>query len=256
MFQSQVTVVSFESPPKKEIPNYRFIELKMSAESNAAWTAMTSSLLASADKQEIFIKRMPDMVKNVVQLNAETYANPSVERLKREEKFDLVVIGWFFNDIHVGLAAHFNCPAVVVSSTPSFKPLRDYVGNSAAPAFTPAQMLTFDKQMTFIQRASNFLFAIVETLVLKWATSYHLEPAYTKLFPSNKYPSFDEAKKSVALVMVTQHFSQGSPMLSFPSMIEVSGMHIPRVSKELPSVSILIFMLPNFNNNHSVFHRT
>lgn len=233
----------------------------MSAESNATWTQVTNNHLAGAEEKEYFFEKLPSLIRNVVTLNAEMYTSPAVQRLKRDEKFDLVVFGWFFNDFHVGLAAHFKCPAVIVSSTPAFKPLRDFAGVPAGIAHTPVPFLPHNEPMSFLHRTLNALFVTGETLVWKLLTMYFMEPTYRQFYPSDEYPSFDEARKSVALVMVTQHFSQEAPMLSFPSLIEVSGMHIPRVSKELPVVSCLILTkVPNNNPNrvllYSSAHKT
>lgn len=238
----QVTVVSYFPAPKETVPNYKYIQLEKSAESNALWIEMTSNLLDSAEKDEIFFKRFPRMIHTIGKLNTESYLSPQVERLKREEKFDLVIFGWFFNDYQIGLAAHFNCPAVISSSTPPFKLLRDYVANPSGASYSPVPMAPFHGPMSFLQRTANFIFVALETTFTELVIYFHMEPTYAQAFPPSAYPSFAEAKKSVALVLTTSHFTQSAPVASFPSMVEISGMHIPQKPKELPKVK-------EFNDN-------
>lgn len=203
----------------------------------------------SAAKDESFFKRMPQILETVSKLNNESWNTPQVMRLKREEKFDLVIFGWFMNDYQIGLAAHFNCPAVIVSPTPPFKLLRDYVGNPAGASYLPIPMLGYKGEMTFVQRSINYLCFVAELVILEAATYFHLEPMYVQAFPPPAYPSFAEAKKNVALVLSTSHFSQSAPIASFPSFIEVSGMHIPKKPKELPKVKMLHCVMQSFRLN-------
>lgn len=198
---------------------------------------MTGGLLDSADKEEVFFKRMPVLLKSIAAISAETYHSQQVERLKRDESFDLVAYGWFFNDYHIGIAAHFKCPAVIISSAPQLKMLRDFVGNPAGLAYVPSLFTPFGDRMTFKERIVNYLVGTAEAIATELANYLILEPTYDKEFPAAaSYPTFAEAKKNVSLVLVTSHFSQSAPIPTFPGLIEVSGMHIPRSAKPLPKV--------------------
>lgn len=233
----QVTVVAVFPAPKQPIPNYRYIHVDNNTEFNSQWSGMTSGLLDNAANNEIFMIRYPKMVYTAGKLNTASYADAQVQKLKREEKFDLVIYGWFFNDYHVGLAAHFKCPAVVISSTPPFKLLGDHVGNPSGAAYTSVALVPFHTPITFFQRVFNFAIMTVETLASVLITNFHTEPLYAKHYPPSEYPSFAEAKKNVALVLATSHFSQSGPIASFPSMVEISGIHIPQKPNELPEVN-------------------
>lgn len=209
---------------------------------------MTGGLLDSADKEEVFFMRLPTLLQSIAAISAETYHSPQVQRLKRTESFDLVAYGWFFNDYHIGIAAHFKCPAVIISSAPQIKLLRDYVGNPSAVANVPSLFTSYREPMTFKDRLMNYVISAAEGLASEWATRFVLQPVYDREFPASAaYPTFAEAKKNVSLVFVTSHFSQNAPFPSFPGLIEVSGMHIPRAPKPLPKVEFLLFLLLTLN---------
>jgi glucuronosyltransferase len=53
-------------------------------------------------------------------------------------------------------------------------------------------------------------------------------------FPSDKYPSFSEAKRNVALVLSNHHFSEGAIRPHLPNMVEVGGLTIKEKPDPLP----------------------
>lgn len=224
-------------PPKENITNYRYIHLEMGAENKIIWNKFTESLLDSAANEENFMLRLPKMMATLSKVNIETYTHPHVERLRREESFDLVVFGWFLNDYQIGIAADFKCPFVVVASSPAFGALRSYVGNPSDSTFTPSMLVPYHGiRMSFWQRAFNVLVTVIESVITEFVTAFYMEPIYTREFPADRFPSFAETRKNASLVILTSHFSQGVVTANFPSLIEASGMHIPQKPKELPKV--------------------
>lgn len=232
----QVTVVSYYPVPKEKIPNYRAFHMEMDPRRRAAFEKMTSTLLDSAESDEVFFLRLPQMLKNFGAIATDTFTHPAVEKLKREETFDLVVFGWFFNDYQLGIAAHFKCPSVIISTTPSMELLRNYVGNPSAVAYVTSQMIPITGQMSYKQRVFNFIATAVETILFNSIDYFLFSNVYAAYFPPDKYPTYFEAKKNVSLVLVTAHFSQGHPTPSLPAMIEVSGLHIKKNPNPLPKV--------------------
>lgn len=233
-----VTVVAVFPPPVHNTTNYRYIHIEMGAANEAAWEAIKNGLLDPATKQDSFVYRWPKVLVATASLNAETYANPLVQRLRREESFDLVVMGWFLNDYQVGIAAGFRCPAVVVTSTPSMGFVRSFVGNPNGSPYTQMPMLPFNGiRMSFVQRAANALALAAEAVITEAVVRFYMQPFYERHFPAGEYPSFADARRNVSLVMVTSHFSQGVITANFPALVEVSGMHIPKEQSALPKVS-------------------
>lgn len=148
--------------------------------------------------------------------------------LQSGQKFDLVVFGWFMNDYMLGVAGHFRCPSVIISTIPALKSLRDYVGNptgvSSVP-FYPRQ--NPEQRMSFFGRVINFIVYALEFLVSNLIYWFLYEPQYEKHFPvSQNYPSFEEVQRNVSLILVNNHFSHGGVRPLLPNVVEVGGIQI------------------------------
>lgn len=230
-------MVSLFPPPEKPIANYTAIQLDMSPETKVEWESFNENLLGIAEKKQMFFLRVPKLAKVIIQMNRETYTHPLVEKLRRESTFDLVVFGWFFNDFQVGLSAHFKCPAVLVVSMGAVKPVADLVGNPLGVAYTPMVGSSMVSPMNFVNRVMNFVGATAITTIFNAMTYFVYEPEYRSSFPAELYPSFEEAKRNVSLVLVSSHFSQTSPIALFPSLIEVGGMQAKKHPDPLPEVN-------------------
>lgn len=234
-------MVSFYPPPAKPIANYTSVQIEMGPEIKARWDVLSSSMLEGAEEEKAFFLNMPEMLQTMATINRESYIHPLVQKLRRESSFDLVVFGWFFNDYQIGLANDFKCPSVIVASMNAVKPLLDLVGNPNGVAFTPMPMATFTSPMNFKYRFFNFVLTMFSSAITEAITYFHFEPEFRRNFPPEQsYPSFDEAKKNVALVLVSSHFSQNGPTVNFPSLVEVSGMHIKKNADPLPEVSFAL----------------
>lgn len=229
-------MVSLFPPPAHPIANYTSIQLNMSADTQLEMDVIFSTLLDVAQKKENFFMRMPKIIRVVRKMNRESYTHPLVQQLRREQSFDLVVFGWFFNDFQVGLSEHFKCPAVMVVSMGAVKSILDFVGNPTGVAHTPIAGIAMESPMNFQSRILNFLGTIAITAISKGMDYFIYSPEYSFNFPSDKYPSYDAAKLNIALVLVSSHFSQNGPIASFPSLIEVGGMQAKKHADPLPEV--------------------
>lgn len=167
----------------------------------------------------------------------EDFLNDSAFKSLYNETFDLLILGYMFNDYQLGVAAHFHCPIVIVSTIKSSVVFRQFIGNSDGIAHTSSPFLNFKGKMTFGKRVINFITVLLEH-VLTWMVNYFVhEPIYERNFPSDRYPSLENVKKNISLVLVNYHFSQGSVEAYLPGMVEVGGMHIGRDTTELSVVS-------------------
>lgn len=152
------------------------------------------------------------------------------------ETFDLVIMGWFFNDFQIGVAQHFKAPLILSASMKPNYLLRSFVGTPQAVSYVPASMLPLNGPMNFGERVLNFGAVIGEHVLAAVLERYLSRPNYEKYFPSDQYVSYDEARKNVALVLVSHHFSLGPPQPYLPGMVEVGGMHIKADPQPLPEV--------------------
>lgn len=165
---------------------------------------------------------------------SDVLGSPVVEQLKRDEHFDLVVFGFFYNDFQLGLAAHFKCPSVIISGTQVTQTMRNIIGNPSSPAMVSSPQQSAYGGMTFTQRIINHILLGIEQIVFSAIDHFVFEPIYRQHFPADRYPSFDETKKNVSLILVSTHFSQTDPMPTFPGLIEVSGIQIKKKPDPLP----------------------
>lgn len=202
-FCSKVTTVSIIEP-KSLHQNIRQILLPIDLKNvNDAVKSMTKD----AEKSGFDWSLMFTFVANMTEIYEEMLVHPKFLPIKNEQ-FDLIVIGWFWNDFQIGLAAHFNVPAVIdVVANPSVFH-RKYIGNPSGASYNPVEFLNFKGPMSFTERFINFIGVSAENLISYWADYYWHEPHYSKNFPSNKYPSFHDARKNISLVLMNNHFSQ------------------------------------------------
>lgn len=192
-------------------------------------------MMNNAEKDGMDWSQMFGFIKNMTTMYEEMLVHPEFVKIKNE-KFDLIVLGWFMNDFHIGLAAHFKVPAVVTLNSKATAFVRNYVGMSQGTSYNPSQFLGYQGVMTFRERVINFFAVSAENLFSYGFDYFWHEPHYAKNFPSDKYVSFDEARKNISLVLVNHHFSQGAMEAYLPNMVEVGGMHIKSEPNPLPKV--------------------
>lgn len=58
--------------------------------------------------------------------------------------------------------------------------------------------------------------------------------SFSKIFPTENFPSYDEVRNNVSLVLVSSHFSQGRVRPLLPNVIEVGGLQIKETPAPLP----------------------
>lgn len=234
-----VTVVSiYNLNVVSKSANYRRVWIPMNEEHQKKVDEMQSKLLESADNKESFLLRLPRTISTMNAINIAALNNPDMLRIRAEQQFDLIVLGWFFNDYQVGLVDDFKCPAVLISPIPAGKLLNDYVGNAAAPAYNPRLQSTRGKNgvlepMTFAKRILNVVALMAELLATSLFNCFINQPYYSELFPQSSL-TFAEAKRKVPLVLVAQHFSEQYPTASFPGMVDIAGIHIKKHPDPLP----------------------
>lgn len=74
-------------------------------------------------------------------------------------KFDAVIVGFFFNNYQVGLGSKFNCPIIVSWSGPPMDQIDQIIGNPILTASVPTMNVAVKagKAMDFKQRVSNLV---------------------------------------------------------------------------------------------------
>lgn len=163
----------------------------------------------------------------------ETLHHPDLKALLRSAEFDVVIHGFAMNTFQVGIGVHFGCPSIFLSTIPLVPPIAQMVGHPMNPEAVPSFMSNFKDKMSFFQRIGNFLITGM-TVLFSYYQEYLNEQYYNKYFTNDKYPSYDVAKKNIALLLVNDHFTQGGVRPLLPNTIEVSGLQVTDKVDALP----------------------
>lgn len=228
----QVTIVTRNTIPGKLNQNIRNILIPINIEQ---FDEQLKAMMKHTENEGFSWSRMYGFLQNITFLNEDTLIHPEFLKIKNDH-FDLVIIGWFLNDYHVGLGAHFKAPVIWSATIKPQSNFRNLIGMSSGVSYNSSPFLNYKGVMTFWQRLINFIAISAESLLLSGFEYFWYEPYYAKNFPNDKYPSYDEAKKNVSLILVNTHFSEGSLEAYLPGMVQVGGMHIKSEPKLLPKV--------------------
>lgn len=163
----------------------------------------------------------------------ETLNHPNFETLLRSAEFDGIIHGYAMNAFHVGLGIHFECPSIFLSSVPLVPPIAHLIGHPMHPEAVPNFLSNYKGGMTFFQRVGNFLITGM-TMLVSLYQEYLNEQYYNEFFKSDKYPSYDVAKKNIALLLANEHFAQDGVRPLLPNTIEVSGLQVTDKVQPLP----------------------
>lgn len=117
--------------------------------------------LMKDQSQLAMIKNFPKM--NWMALNAanNTIHHPEVQRIIKEEKFDLLVVG-LMADFMLGVANWLGTPTIVVHPNVAMEVVNSMVGNPSPIATVPNSMRGMPSPMSFTDRIKNSLFWIIE----------------------------------------------------------------------------------------------
>lgn len=206
------------------------------------WSTFRTKMLNNETKTDSAqLTRLPRVMNMLTRQSVEVLQNEFVQQLLRSDQhFDLFVLGYTFNEPLLGIAGHFRCPSVVISPTPALKTIRDLVGNPAAVATTPIFIRdgSGDIPPQFLERFFLFIGYVIEFVIAEFVEQFIQKPIYAEYFPlANGFPTYDEVKKNVSLVLINHHFSQGDFRPMYPNMIEIGGIQIRAEAKPLPVVS-------------------
>ncbi|XP_055629658.1 UDP-glucosyltransferase 2-like [Toxorhynchites rutilus septentrionalis] len=220
----QVTMVSAFKLPKP-VKNYR--EVTIPGEDYAS--ELTKKFLLGVNNP---LKTLPVMMQKTMESANNTINHPQFLELKKE-KFDLVIVGIFVVDYVLGLGPHFDAPTVAIWSSGLSKITADLVGNPRSISTVPSAMLGRQDSMSFMPRLKNFLVSMAENVFVLFST-YKQRVYYNWNFPSDRYPSYDDVRKNVSLLLLNTHYSQAGPRPYLPNVVEVGGLQIKAKPDLLP----------------------
>ncbi|EAT35941.1 AAEL011937-PA [Aedes aegypti] len=161
-----------------------------------------------------------------------TLGHPKVqELLKSDASFDLLLLDQVLCDSLLGLANHYDVPAIVFSSTATNKFSNEMVANPHNPAYNPISSLGYSDRMSFDQRLWNTLVSISEQFNYKYLYLPSQEVVYQRHFAKKNLPPLLDVIHNVSVVLVNSNPMINYPRPVVPSMIEVGGMHLKKFDK-------------------------
>ncbi|XP_049318048.1 UDP-glycosyltransferase UGT5 isoform X6 [Bactrocera dorsalis] len=178
------------------------------------------------------------VVHTVLRAHNATLAQPKMQHFlqtSQESDYDLLLMTYLINDFHLGLGAHFRCPIVMFCVMEPMKRIHRWVGNSDEISYVPTQLSGMVQPLNFFQRVKNFLWYLVECVMLYGSMETSVEEFYNYNFPSDRYPPLDEVRKNVSLIFTNHHFSQGPIRPNVPNLIEIGGIQIKEKPDPLPT---------------------
>ncbi|XP_017070038.2 UDP-glycosyltransferase UGT5 [Drosophila eugracilis] len=142
--------------------------------------------------------------------------------------YDLLLLGYHFNDHLLGVAAHFNCPVAIVSTQQPTGFVNSLMGNPEERWYVPQP---YDSH----QRSgiSAWIFGIWEKLMEVIARRV-LARIYSTHFPEPRYPSFETMRRSVILALNNHHMISEGPIAPLmPNMVDIGGIVLEQKSSDV-----------------------
>ena len=157
---------------------------------------------------------------NVAKMQEAMMSDPAVQKLlKSNEKFDICIIEFLFNESLLGFGAQFDCKIIAMSTIGQVKYINDMLHSPMPLSVTPHPLLSYTDHMNFGQRMENIISTFIEDAGYNFY-HYPLQAAiYDKYFKKDK-PSFHYMlKHSVSLVLLNTHYSLNYPQAYLPNMV-------------------------------------
>uniref|UniRef100_A0A1W7R8H2 UDP-glucuronosyltransferase n=1 Tax=Aedes albopictus TaxID=7160 RepID=A0A1W7R8H2_AEDAL len=221
-----VTMVS-PYPLQSPLENYRHITIPM-----PDWSKGAMKNLMRDQSQWSMVKTFPEMNRIALESANNSIHHPEVHKIIKEEKFDLLVVG-LMADFLLGVSNWIGAPTVVVNPNAAMPLVNEMVGNPYPIAAVPNTMRGMLNPMGFTGRMQNLLISFLED-AFNWYMKHTSEQFYDSIFPRGQFPSYDEVRRNVSLVLINQHFTKTSPRPYVQAMVEVGGLQIKQTPDPLP----------------------
>ncbi|KAM8717121.1 hypothetical protein ACLKA7_003915 [Drosophila subpalustris] len=233
-----VTVVS-SLPPKVTHKSIKHIVIPMDESDEKKLNDGMSSMAREKPSMITTMKSIFGSLQLLVNKQVDVLEDERFTELYRNKgnKFDAVVVGFFFNMYQIGLGAKFNCPLIVSWSGPPLEQIDKVIGNPILTASVPTMNIAvpLGQAMNFKQRLANF-FATMGFRGLALYLEYKNYGFYERLFGKDpSMISYDQAKKNVSLAFCNSHaISEGPVRPNVPGVVEIGGIQIKQKPDPLP----------------------
>jgi glucuronosyltransferase len=153
--------------------------------------------------------------------------DPEVHDWLAKSKFDLVILGAFFNECGLAMAYKMGAKFAIFSPTSHLMWYGDEYGHAPESSWIPELDTQIPHKMGFMDRVSNTLAPLYWQL---WNRKVNYLPGVTKMVRKNldvpDMPDFGELWRHTSLVFVNTHYSFEFARTLPPLYVSVGGLHI------------------------------
>lgn len=166
----------------------------------------------------------------VVQCAAVLHSKPMQELLTSDEKFDLVITELFNSDCVLPFVHKFGAPHIALSSCVPLPTSLDRFGNPDSPAYVANMFLPLSSKMNFFERVSNTIMYLCTKAIFYFA--YDIPSQLVAWYNFGlSFPRLTSIAYNTSLLLINTHPVINSPKPYVPNIIEVGGIHLPKVRK-------------------------
>ncbi|XP_030564883.1 UDP-glucuronosyltransferase 1-6 [Drosophila novamexicana] len=142
--------------------------------------------------------------------------------------YELLLLGYHFNDHLLGVAAHFGCPVAIISTQQPIGFVHSLLGNPEERSYVPQP---YDSQ----QRTglAGCIFGLWEKLSELLARRV-MQRIYSAHFPPPRYPTFEAMRRRVVLALNNHHMiSEGPIGPLLPGMLDIGGIVVEQTTRAM-----------------------
>ncbi|CAH2095520.1 unnamed protein product [Euphydryas editha] len=160
-----------------------------------------------------------------------------------KQKFDAVILEWFFANEIAGIATLFQCPLIWFSSTQAHWQVLELVDEIPNPSYNVDLFSTSTPPLSFWERVGELYTMIKNMLIFGVLVTPFEKSIYNNVFykiaaeRGVTIPSYDEAIYNGSMLLINSHPSIGSPFRLPQNAKYIAGYHIEKqvapMSKDL-----------------------
>ncbi|XP_016948422.1 UDP-glucosyltransferase 2 [Drosophila biarmipes] len=181
--------------------------------------------------------RMTGQMDFMFRKNAETLMDDRVRDLylNRDNKFDLVLSGFFMNDFQLGFARKVNAPVIVVATMPPNQMLNPLIGNPLEISYAGSNDVEQGKGATFKQRLTSYITSYAFGIFTYLSEKRNRE-LYKMVFGDDpSMPEYSEMLRNTSMVFFANHAASEGPIRpNVPAAIEIGGIQVKDKPDPLP----------------------
>ncbi|XP_055389901.1 UDP-glucosyltransferase 2-like [Condylostylus longicornis] len=229
-----VTVITTIPLPKKN-PGFEHIEINMPSHQEE-FVKVLSKLNENSKINEILRKTnlLTESITFLTKCAIDVIKSEKIQEIFKTREYDLVILGYFFNEIQLGIADHFKCPVIISWVNTNIVNTDIFVGNPLEMSYIPSIFAELKTPLNFFDRVVNFLIIVYEKL-RQYDLLSQQEEVYREIFPPQKgYRSLNEMLRNVSVLFQATHFCNKLIKPMTVNTIEIGGIQVKEKSDPLP----------------------